>query len=160
MNLVFMDLEASGLGEASYPIEAAWVAADGERQDSFLINPKSVAGWRYWDEHAEEVHGIDHNDLVRDGISAQAACKRLNQHLQGCIVVTDAPSYDRFWLDRLYEACRCEPSFRVEGLDAILNASQIAQFAQEAEGAMRRHRALADAEDLYRLAMKILRSDT
>lgn len=155
-----MDLEASGLGEASYPIEVAWIAADGERQDSFLINPKSVSGWRYWDEHAEEVHGIDHDDLVRDGISAQDACKRLNQHLQGCIVITDAPTYDRFWLERLYDACRCEPTFRVEGLEVILDSAQLARFASEAEGAIRRHRALADAEDLYRLTMKILRSGT
>ena len=39
MELICIDLEASGLGAESYPIEVAWVNDDTGEHDSFFNQP-------------------------------------------------------------------------------------------------------------------------
>ncbi len=50
-----IDIEASGFGHDSYPIEVGYVLADG-RARCMLVAP--VPGWTHWDESAAQVHGI------------------------------------------------------------------------------------------------------
>lgn len=146
--MICIDLEASGLAADSYPIEIAWACADTGRSDSFLINPDSVPGWTYWDEYAEELHGIEPEVLQRDGISAAAACRRLNRALEGQKVVSDAFDYDSFWLRRLYRAVDMQPAFELVGLNAVLTGEQCIQYQFIARTQFRRHRAMQDVEDL------------
>lgn len=146
--MICIDLEASGLARESYPIEIAWKCTATGRSDSFLINPDSVPEWEYWDEHAEELHGIDCELLQREGISADLACRRLNQALSGCEVVSDAREYDGFWLRRLFSATGVRPGFHLVGLEAVLNAEERVQYQSIARSRSRRHRALQDVDDL------------
>jgi len=42
--VIFVDLEASGLDAASYPIEIGWSADDERKPGSFLIRPAAEPG--------------------------------------------------------------------------------------------------------------------
>lgn len=147
MELICIDLEASGLGPQSYPIEVAWKNAQSGEQDSFLIDPASVDGWTYWDEFAEELHGIDHADLEKGGISAQDAALRMNRALAGSVVYSDAREFDQFWITRLFEAVGVEPEFELSGLEALLSPEQLIQYRFIARSQLRRHRAANDVDD-------------
>ena len=50
-----IDVEASGFGRGSYPIEVGFALEDREVQ-SYLIKP--ALGWDHWDPKAELIHGI------------------------------------------------------------------------------------------------------
>jgi len=146
--VICIDLEASGLAAESYPIEIAWVCAETDRRDSFLIDPESALGWTYWDEYAEELHGIEPELLQREGIPVQLACQRLNQALEGEQVISDAFEYDSFWLNRLYQAAGMKPGFQLAGLDTVLSGEQLLQYRLIARAQFRRHRAMQDVVDL------------
>jgi len=146
--VICIDLEASGLAVESYPIEVAWACTDSGRSDSFLINPASVSDWTYWDEYAEELHGIEPELLQREGISAAQACERLNRALEGQQVISDAFEYDSFWLNRLYQAAGMKPEFRLTGLESVLGGEQLLQYRLIARAQFRRHRAMPDVVDL------------
>lgn len=147
MDLICIDLEASGLGPQSYPIEVAWKDGRSGEQDAFLIDPATVEGWTYWDEFAEELHGIDINDLAEGGLSVVAAARRLNQALAGKVVYSDASEFDRFWLTRLFEAAGAEPAFELCGLEALLSEAQLVQYRFISRSQLRRHRAANDVDD-------------
>ncbi len=146
--MICIDLEASGLARESYPIEIAWKCTETGENDCFLINPDTVPEWHYWDEFAEELHGIEPELLQQEGISADQACLRLNRALKGREVISDAFEYDGFWLRRLFEAGDMQPSFHLVGLDAVLSAEERIQYQFIARSQFRRHRALQDVEDL------------
>lgn len=151
MELICIDLEASGLGPESYPIEVAWVNAESGEQDSFLIDPGTVPGWAFWDDFAEEMHGIDRAQLAAEGISAAAACQRLNRALAGRAPVCDAYDFDFFWLSRLFESQGVAMSFQLRGAQALLAPEQLSRYEQLSRAQARSHRALDDAWDLVRL---------
>ena len=50
-----IDVEASGFGPRSYPIEVG-VAMEADRRFSALIAPAS--DWTHWDDEAEQVHRV------------------------------------------------------------------------------------------------------
>lgn len=52
---IFLDIEASGLGSGSFPVEIAWVS-EGGAEESHLIRP--APGWTQWSRRAEALHGI------------------------------------------------------------------------------------------------------
>jgi hypothetical protein len=97
----FLDVEASGFGSESYPIEVAWSLPDGEIVRC-LIDVSDVPSWTYWDPAAEAVHGIDRDRLVRNGWSVAYVAERLRADLGGRSVYTDAPTFDQAWLERLF----------------------------------------------------------
>ena len=70
-----VDIEASGLGVGSYPIEIA-ILLDGVVH-AWLIKPEST--WTYWDEYAEEIHGITREHLLSDGLPAQQVADEINR---------------------------------------------------------------------------------
>lgn len=144
--LICIDLEASGLSEESYPIEIAWKNDLTGESDSFLINPDSAEGWCYWDEHAEEIHGIERVELQTTGIDILSACQRLNKKLKGKTLISDAYQLDFFWLKRLFNACRLTPTFQLVGLDSVLSREEHIQFGFLAKTQWRLHRALQDVE--------------
>jgi len=154
--VICIDLEASGLASDSYPIEIAWACTETGRSDSFLINPASAPGWTYWDEFAEELHGIEPELLQQEGIDVGAACERLNRALEGEQVISDAFDYDGFWLRRLYRAAGVQPAFRLVGLDAVLSGEQRIQYQFIARTQFRRHRAMRDVEDLISAIRTVL----
>lgn len=145
-----LDVEASGFGRQSYPIEIGFVMPDG-RPHCRLIRPEP--GWTHWDAQAEHTHGISRDTLQRHGHPATDVADWLNEHLRGRTVYCDGWAHDYAWLHVLYEAVGRLPSFRLEHLMRLISAPQQAawpaarQAARDALGA-RRHRASADAKVL------------
>ena len=62
-----IDIEASGFGRSSYPIEVGYVLPDG-RARCMLVRP--AEGWTHWDEAAAQVHGITREVLQSLGYAA------------------------------------------------------------------------------------------
>ena len=61
-----LDIEASGFGRGSYPIEVGIARADGSCC-AFLIQP--LDEWVHWDPKAELLHGISRERLMKEGQS-------------------------------------------------------------------------------------------
>lgn len=111
---IVLDCEASGLAKDSYPIEIGFILPAGE-VTSFLIKPETE--WTHWDEIAErKIHHISRETIIEKGIPAHEAATILNGQLSGCTVYSDAPDYERMWLDRLFAAAGQERYFDVENL--------------------------------------------
>ncbi|KDE39104.1 hypothetical protein ADINL_2233 [Nitrincola lacisaponensis] len=148
--MLIIDIEASGLHpDHSYPIEVGiYNAAKPDSSFSFLIQPH--ADWSYWDECAEEIHGISRTDLETDGITIETACDRLNHYIrlhspEQPSVISDAPDFDFMWLRCLFNAAGQRMQFKVAGIDSVLEASRQATLFGELERQEMPHRALADA---------------
>jgi len=109
----FIDIEASGLHEGSYPIEIAWADPMLGGQ-CFLIKPMPGWGERDWSYESERVHGIPRARLLAEGIDAVEAAERLNAALRGKEVYSDAPNYDGMWLWRLFNDTKVRPLFTLE----------------------------------------------
>lgn len=115
----FLDIEATGFGPESYPIEVAWSLPSGEIQ-RYLISPETVPGWKEWSPDAERVHGIDRDRLLRNGWPPDYVADRLETDLAGHTVLSDAPDYDSTWLARLFAAVGRPMRFTFEHIDEVL----------------------------------------
>jgi hypothetical protein len=147
-----LDIEASGFGSRSYPIEVGWVQTDG-RTGCMLIRP--APGWDHWDRSAESVHGITRETLLRHGREPVEVALRLNADLAGQTVYSDAWGHDYAWLARLYDAADLVPTFRLEPAARLFGDTALAQLDAAhreafAELAVQRHRASNDARALQR----------
>ncbi|NOX82522.1 MAG: hypothetical protein GXP06_05970 [Alphaproteobacteria bacterium] len=108
--IAFLDLEASGLGSASWPIEVGWCFDDGA-PETMLIRPAQEWPHEAWDDHAASLHGLAYDVLEASGLVVGEVCARLNQALEGAAVYSDAPDWDGFWLYRLFAAARARQRF-------------------------------------------------
>lgn len=157
---IVIDVEASGFGVGSYPIEIGLVMSDG-RAHCRLIRPQ--ADWTHWEQQAEAVHGLDRQTLLSAGRPAQEVAHWLNTLLDGRIVYSDAWGHDYAWLSRLYDAAQSRPTFRLEALSALLAEPEMtiwhaARDAVEASLGERRHRASTDARVLQQTLLRVRRS--
>ena len=73
-----IDIEASGFGRGSYPIEIGFALQDRELH-SYLIRPES--DWTHWSPQAEDVHHIPRPVLLKEGMSARELAMMLNNKL-------------------------------------------------------------------------------
>lgn len=156
--VAFIDLEASGLIGASWPVEVGWAYADGDAQ-SFLIRPDPSWPMTAWDPNAEKLHGISVEQLEREGVDAAAACSRIASALADVHVYSDAPDWDAYWIMRLFAAAGRRMPFVIREFSRLmppLSADEKAEILKAADAkAPRRHRAADDArhlQALYRLA--------
>lgn len=162
--IVFLDFEASSLGDDSYPIEVAWAAEDGS-SEQHLIRPATV--WTDWDATAQRVHGITREKLLAEGQPHEAVARRALEALAPHDVYVTAPSWDGKWMSVLLRSAGLpRHALRLKDADeahlrAAMTAIGSALPGGEATGAAlwliaeaRRqttaqppaHRALADAE--------------
>lgn len=156
--LCFIDVEASGFGPGSYPIEIG-IAGPGAALHCFLIRP--LPEWRHWDARAEALHGISRQVLQTHGRTPLEVADRLNALLRGQVVYSDAWGQDMAWLAGLMEACERPMRFRVESLLTLLSEHELARWDRlkatvSEQVRARRHRASTDARVL-RLTYKSLR---
>lgn len=147
-----LDIEASGFGPGSYPIEIGWVRGDG-RASCLLVRP--AADWTHWDASAERLHGIARATLLRHGHAPHDVARRLNDELAGQVVYCDGWGQDYSWLAVLFEAAEMTPAFRLEPAARLLGDTQLAQLdgvhrRAFAELGVARHRASNDARALQR----------
>ncbi|MBX3601010.1 MAG: hypothetical protein KF863_10315 [Rubrivivax sp.] len=151
-----LDIEASGFGRASYPIEVGWVLPDGRARCTLVL---PAAHWTHWDAGAERVHGIARATLLAHGRAAADVARWLNDELGGRTVYCDGWAHDYPWLAALFEEAGASPLFRLESASALLTEPRLAQLDAArrralAELGLTRHRASNDARALQRaLAM-------
>lgn len=155
-----IDVEASGFGRGSYPIEVGCVLPDG-RTYCALIQP--IAEWQHWDLSAEAIHGISREDLREHGLPPLSVAIRLNTLLRGLTVYTDAWGHDYVWLAALHEAAGVPPAYHLEQLSRItpqIEARQWLEVRNDVERSLqvRRHRASADARVLQMTWMCVMGS--
>lgn len=147
---VFLDIEASGFGAGSYPIEVGCALSDG-RTVCCLVRPAGT--WLHWDARAESVHHISREVLERHGLPVQEVVGRLDEALRGSEVYSDAWGNDYAWLSRLYDEVDRVPRFRLRSLRELLSEDEAARWHSVKEavaGELRstRHRASSDARVL------------
>lgn len=145
---ILLDIEASGFGRGSYPIEVGLARSDGSTC-AFLIQP--LAEWTHWDPKAELLHGISRGRLQREGHPVIEVARWLNDELGDTgIAYSDSWGYDNTWLSLLFHHAGMLPRFRLEALRRLLSDKQLASWkcTKEAlidEHGIRRHRAGEDA---------------
>ena len=155
-----IDVEASGFGRGSYPIEVGLVREDGHAHCT-LIQP--AAHWTHWDDRAGRLHGITREMLQAHGRSAAGVATYLNEQLAGRTVYTDAWAHDYAWLAVLFEEAGKAPSFKLESVVALLDERQLARLRGAHRDALaalglQRHRASNDARALQ-VALAQLRGE-
>ena len=158
---VVLDVEASGFGARSYPIEVGLALSD-ETAYCRLIKPEP--GWTHWDPAAEHVHHIGRDSLERYGVPASKVAEELNQRLAGTVVYTDAWGNDYTWLAKLYDAAQRVPSFRLESMRSLLSEAEAGRWHETKNKVMNelrceRHRASADARVLQLTLMRVKYGD-
>jgi hypothetical protein len=156
---VILDIEASGFGLGSYPIEVGVVMADGRSWCS-LVRPEP--SWQHWDPNAATVHKITREQLLDHGRNAREIAQLLNERLLGMVVYSDAWAHDYTWLNKLYEAAGMHPSYRLENLRALLSDDEAARWHDlklSIAGTLpwARHRASNDAR-LLQMTLQALRT--
>jgi len=144
---VILDLEASGFGAESYPIEVGLALETGATA-CYLIRPHP--DWRHWDPASERLHGLTRDQLVKFGRPVREVAQSLNRLLEAQTVYSDAWSYDHGWISRLFDAAGLLPGFKLDSLQRLFCEAQYEIWNQTleqvfAECASPRHRASNDA---------------
>ena len=142
-----VDVEASGFGSRSYPIEIG-VALSPDNRYCTLIRPHP--GWTHWDRQAEETHRITRDILAVHGKPLARVALELNRLLDGLTVYSDGWVVDKPWISRLYAQAGMRQSFTVSPLERILTEAQMEIWHDTKDRIIRtldrgRHRASIDA---------------
>jgi len=142
-----LDMEASGFGKHSYPIEVGFVLPSGKSYCS-LIRP--AKDWTHWDDAAQALHHISRDLAVSRGHEPLEVARALNEQLAGQIVYSDGWMNDYTWLAVLYERAELQPAFKLESLRSLLSENEADRWhlvKQEVSNELhlRRHRASSDA---------------
>ncbi|MFV1872448.1 MAG: hypothetical protein ACMZ64_03840 [Oleiphilus sp.] len=145
---IIIDVEASGFGKGSYPIEIGFITSEQVLGCS-LIKPED--SWTNWDTSAEQVHGISRTLLAQKGKSIQEIAHWLNGLFHGETIYSDAWMNDMCWLGRLFEDAEVLQRFKLESLLSLLTEFEREAWAAEyqsvlAETKIIRHRASNDAK--------------
>ncbi|MGV6801031.1 MAG: hypothetical protein ACWA5L_03830 [bacterium] len=158
--IAFIDLEASGLGPKSWPIEIGWGFVDWPVR-SVLIKPAPTWTLDAWEKAAERLHRISMPTLLQEGQPILETAMMLNAALGNAIVYSDAPNYDGFWLYRLYEAAGITANFTLNDFAQLIESltdHPPAQLVSEAaKSCPHTHRAGQDVQhmiEIYRLAQQ------
>lgn len=150
--LAFIDIEASGLTEHSYPLEVGWAVLGGT-SGALLVQPAPDWSHDEWDELAEAKHGISWAVLIEHGKPLEQVVARLNLELPvGTLALTDAFEWDGFWLSRLFELSGQVQSFQLgdywRSLAMVADRGRFEQARQAYAHGPRKHRAGDDALEL------------
>jgi hypothetical protein len=144
---LILDVEASGFGQHSYPIEVGIAFENGDR---FCTLIKPHREWTHWDLQAENTHHISQQLLLENGKNIVAVSATLNELLNGKTVYTDGWVVDKPWLTTLFSFSGQEMKFRISPLEMILSEAQMdiwhsTKTLVEQDSQLVRHRASNDA---------------
>ncbi|MFP4420828.1 MAG: hypothetical protein ACLFRG_09835 [Desulfococcaceae bacterium] len=142
-----IDVEASGFGGASYPIEIGVALNDGKKFCTLIL---PAPDWTHWDKNAEKVHRVARDILETYGKPIGVVTERLNELLNGTTLYTDGWVVDKPWLTTLFHVARKPMKFSVSPLEMILSERQMEIWHATkdkvvAEMNLVRHRASYDA---------------
>jgi len=146
-NPIILDIEASGFGRGSYPIEVGFALPDKSTY-CYLIKPADE--WTHWNTGAEEVHGITQEILQKKGRSIHEVASVMNEQLQNKTVYSDGWGYDNSWVSLLFEVAGQVMNFRIDTLYSLLSEDQLVLWENTRREVIndlgiQRHRASADA---------------
>lgn len=146
-NPIILDIEASGFGYGSYPIEVGFALPD-KSAHCYLIKP--LDEWTHWNTGAEEVHGIKREMLLQKGRPVKEVAEQLNHYLANKTVYSDGWGYDMSWVSLLFSVTNIHMNFRIETLNALLSEDQLVLWEKSRKIVMeklgiQRHRASSDA---------------
>jgi hypothetical protein len=152
-----IDIEASGFGRGSYPIEVGFITAE-KQVGCRLIKP--LKSWQCWCPEAEKIHGITRSVLMEKGKPVIDIALWLNLSLAGQTVYSDAWLNDMCWLGRLFEEAEINQNFRLESILNLLTEEERESWADVyqsvlAETKLIRHRASSDAKLIQETYLKI-----
>ncbi|GAA5316411.1 MAG: hypothetical protein AseanaTS_16150 [Candidatus Pelagadaptatus aseana] len=144
---IIVDIEASGFGSDSYPIEIGLIDDKGNRYCSLI---KPLPDWTHWSESAEAVHGISRREIETHGKDPREIAIEINRRLVGTTVYSDGWAHDYPWLRKLFYAALKEPEFRFSPIEMILTEAQIGIWDETKRRIIEsttapRHRASTDA---------------
>lgn len=157
-----LDIEASGFGAGSYPIEIGLVTPDNRAWCS-LVRPEPH--WQRWDQSAAAVHHITREQLKLFGRPATEVASSLNEWLGGQTVYTDAWAHDYAWLHNLFEVAERTMRFKLDNLHRLLSEDEADRWHatkdKVASGmATQRHRASHDARLLQMTLVRVRQQAT
>ena len=155
-----IDIEASGFGGDSYPIEVGLVLSNGDKFCSLIL---PVDGWVHWNNDAEQVHHISRKKLQIYGKPVIQVANELNKLLEGMTLYSDGWVVDKPWLTRLFYASKTEMAFSVSPIEMILSEAQMAVWHEVKDQVItkyniQRHRASNDAwviQETYRQTLEM-----
>jgi hypothetical protein len=142
-----IDVEASGFGSQSYPIEIG-LAMEPGRRFSTLILPDG--DWSHWNADAEKTHGITRETLKKYGRPVKEVAAKLNDLLENRFVYSDGWVVDKPWITQLFACARLPQLFTVSAIETILSEAQMNIWHDVKDGFtqqnnLHRHRASIDA---------------
>lgn len=156
-----IDIEASGFGKESYPIEVGYVNSHGKSWCSLI---KPCDEWLHWSQVAEQLHHISRDTLFVHGKSVESIATHLNDVFLNQIVYSDGWLQDFTWVNRLFEVANMTPHFKLEDLRSILTSYQQSVWHTTKQSILNeleisRHRASADAQVLQMTWLKTAKSE-
>lgn len=162
---IILDIEASGFGTGSYPIEVG-IALPDKSTHCYLVKP--IDDWTHWNMGAEEVHGISRALLIEKGRPLDEVANHLNHYLSSKTVYSDGWGYDMSWLTLLFERANIRMDFKIETLYTLLHDDQLVLWEKMRlqvieDLGIKRHRASSDAriiQETYIRTRDILREQT
>lgn len=107
-----------------------------------------VEYWTHWDWNAQSIHGIERAELAAGSPPAVVAA-RLNALAARAIVYSDAPGFEAWWAEKLFEAAEIEPTFSIGDINDLadrLDTAEAGRLRAWLALAKKRHRAADDAE--------------
>lgn len=156
-----IDIEASGFGRGSYPIEIGVALASRETL-SFLIRPP--AHWDHWSADAQRIHGITRERLLEQGEAPLEVALQMNELLKGGVLYSDAWGFDSSWLAKLFDEAGIIQRFKVESVNKLLNEGQMECWSTTKEtvwqerGKKDRHRAASDVSVIQETYCRVIQS--
>lgn len=143
-----IDLEASGFGKGSYPIEVGFITANQDIACS-LIQP--APSWTDWNTDAENIHGINRELIIAKGKTIYEIAIWLNNIFKDSVIYSDAWMNDMCWLGRLYDEAEISQMFKLESILTLLTDDEREAWSQThqlviKESQLIRHRASTDAK--------------
>lgn len=142
-----IDVEASGFGPGSYPIEIGIAMPNGSTH-CYLIKP--LPEWTHWDTAHQSVHQIPRDILLTHGRSVETVAMAVNELVKGQVIYSDRWGMITTWVSQLFYAARIPQMFVIESLHSLIDDHQadrwdnLHQHVQD-EMELTRHRASSDA---------------
>ncbi len=164
---IFLDIEASGLGSGTYPIEVAYASCTAGK-GSYLIKPTEE--WinnGSWCLNAESsIHELSQDMLAQHGVDPVDVAHALNDALCGRLVLCNDLNYDGVWLTKIFEAARVGVQFLLTDVSFLYefwgkDKTRLFKQSYEAIVPSTTHRALPDAQrfvDAFNMTKKKYRT--
>lgn len=152
-----IDIEASGLGRGSYPIEIGYITSSNE-MGCTLIHPAD--SWTLWQKEAEKLHGISNELLVEKGKNVVIVANWLNEKFKHSTVYSDGWVNDMCWIGALFNEAEICQLFKIDSLLTLLSEEEKECWSDLhdriiEDEALTRHRASSDAKIIQKTYIEV-----